>query len=109
MVDTLKALVPLALALALPFGLLVGASQLLRRVTRARDARLADDLITQNKARWRTDTGKPDGKPMDQADWRRIERAGERRWQETLKAQRRTRKPSDPAHVVEFRDRGRGR
>jgi hypothetical protein len=105
--DTVNIPVLLALAIGLPFGLLMGVSRLLRRVTRTHDRRLADELITQNKARWRTDTGLPDGKPMDRVDWRRMERAGERRWQETLKAQRRTRKPSDAVHVVEFRGRGR--
>lgn len=105
--NTLNALVPLAVALVLPFGLLYGASTLIRYFTSTRDARVVDDLIAANKARWRTENGKPDGKPMDRADWRRIERAGERRWQETLKAQRRTRKPSEPADVVVFRGRNR--
>ena len=107
MEDILNTLARFALAVVVAFGLLFGAAQLLRRVTLARDSRLANELIAANKAHWCTDSGKPDGKLMDHVDWRRIERAGERRWQETLRAQRRTRKPSDSAHVVEFSDRGR--
>ena len=104
MEETLKVLVQLAAAMAILFALLCVVVQLLRRVTCARDARVADELIAKNKASWRTDKH---GKPTDQADLRLIDRAGECRWQETLRAQRRTRKPSDAAHVVEFRERTR--
>lgn len=104
MEEIVRPLIILAVVLAMVFGLLYVVTELLRFATLARDAQLVDDLIDANKARWRTDHH---GRPMDRADWRRINLVGERRWQELLKAQRRTRTPSEPVDVVVFRGRGR--
>lgn len=46
---------------------------------------VVDDLIARNKAT------SLDG--MSEVDWRAIERAGQRRWQETVQAQRRQNRP----------------
>jgi len=105
MKDVVNALILLGLVLGLPWVCSLAVPRLIRRATRASDNRIADELIARNKATWRTDTGTADGTPMDRADWHRINRAGERRWQEALRAQQRTRQPSVPPDLTVVRGR----
>lgn len=86
---TLRALVPLALCLAVPFVVLYGFGRLARWCAGRRDP--IDALITAPK--WCKD-----GEGwMSTVDHQKVNRAGEHRWQETLRAQRRARKPETPA------------
>ena len=78
----------LVLALAIPFLLLYGLGRLSRWYVGRRDP--IDALIGTPK--WRKDG---DGY-MDTVDHQKLARAGEVRWQETVRAQRKTRKPAPP-------------
>lgn len=97
--ETLKAVGSLAAAVVLPLVVLCGVSQLARRLTRARDNKLVDELIAAKGAKQIAG--------METIDWQKLDRAGERRWQEALRGQRRARKPTEPADVVVFRERAR--
>jgi len=83
---TLRTLVPLALCLAVPFALLYGLGRISRWYANRHDP--IDTLIKE--PRWRKDGDAY----MDTMDWSKSDRAGERVWCETLRAQRRTRRPA---------------
>ncbi len=76
---TVRDLLPLALAVVTPVALVCAAVHLSRWYDGRRDP--IESLITKP----RPCAG------MEQVDWSKAERAGEVRWQETLRAQRRTR------------------
>lgn len=97
MEDAVTLILPLLAAILGSALLLVGGGRVLRALTRRQDARKADELIAANKAHWCTDDGTPDGTPMDRPDQQKIARAGERRWQQTLRGQRLARKPQGTA------------
>lgn len=79
---TLRILVPLALCLAVPFAVLYGLSRLSRWYL------ARHDQIEIRPPRWCKDGDSF----MNTMDWQKANRAGERRWQETLRAQRKARK-----------------
>ena len=81
-----------------PFAALYGVARLSRWLADQRDP--IDELIAQNAAT------KRDG--MATVDWQKADRAGERRWQDTLRGQRRTRrrvKPTSAPNVIMMRKR----
>lgn len=80
---TLRALVPLVLAVVAPVVLAYVAGRFSRWHAGRRDP--IDALIAKNAATPRAG--------MKQVDWQKTEKAGETRWQETLRAQRKTRRP----------------
>lgn len=100
---TLRELVPLVVAVGGPILALYGLSRLSRWWTGRHDP--IDALITpprwcKSKEGW-----------MDTADSQKVERAGELRWQEALRGQRRTRRRPQPAprpaNVIAMRDKRR--
>ena len=93
----MRLILPIVAVFVAPILLVLGGARLIRLLTNREANRKADELIMANRARWCEER---DGTPMDHADWPRIEREGERRWQEMLRAQRRTRKPVEPRMVV---------
>ena len=90
---------PLVVTIAVPFAALYGLSRLARWLAWRRDP--IEALITP--PRWCKDGDRW----MDAVDPRKVERAGERRWQETLRAQRKARKRPRtlPKNVIEMRRR----
>ena len=86
---TLSSLVPLVACLAVPFALLYGMGRLSRWFATRHDP--IDALIKE--PRWVKDGDTY----MNTCDRQKLNRAGEIRWQETLRAQRKTRKPKPKA------------
>lgn len=86
-----------------PFVLVYGVGRFSRYLAARRDP--IDDLIGANRATW-CDGVDRDGVDLSKPNQRQTERAGEQRWQETLRAQRRSRKPADP-RIVPFEERRR--
>ena len=85
-------------ALLVPVLVIYGAGHLSRWYAGRVDP--VERLIAQNAARWCLDA---EGKPMSTYDPKMVERAGERVWQQTLRAQRKTRQPLAPvARVRDF-------
>ena len=83
----------------LPFAVIYGVARLSRWLADEQDP-MIDELIAQNAAT------KRDG--MTIVDWQKTDRAGERRWQDTLRGQRRTRRrvtPKSAPNVVTMRKR----
>ena len=80
---TLRTLLPLALVVIVPTALVYAVVRLSR--WQAGRADNIDALIAKNAATF--------GKDMARMDWAKADRAGEIRWQETLRAQRKTRRP----------------
>lgn len=93
--------------LGLPFAALYGLHKLSRWYAGRRDP--IDTLI--RAPRWCVRAHGADGQPtawMNRLDAQKMERAGEVRWQETLRAQRKARKPvprSRPTLVKDARRR----
>ena len=85
----------LVVTLAVPFAALYGLSRLSRWAAGRRDPIHA--LITKNAA-----TPRPG---MEKVDWPKVERAGERKWQDTIRGQRRTRRQQTPTTVVDIRSK----
>ena len=81
----------LVVALAGPWLLFKGLSQMARWWQGRSDD--VDALIHRAGARWCADGH---GGFLDKPDYRELNRAGERRWQEALEAQLRTRPPETP-------------
>ena len=69
--------------------------ELYERLTRRRDAELAEHLIRHNAATFVSG--------CERVDWRKLNRTGERRWIEVLRAQRRSQK--DDGRVSRFPSR----
>lgn len=85
---TLRDASVLVVFVAVPVALCYGLGYLARWSAGRRDP--IDTLITAPK--WCKDGAAW----MDRVDEQKVARAGERRWQETLRAQRKTRKPPTP-------------
>ena len=94
---TLRQLIPLVAFVAVPFAVLYGFGRLSRWYLGRRDPIGA--LIKAPK--WCED-GR--GGWMNTVDSQKAERAGERRWQEALRAQRKARKPAQkpPKNLVQM-------
>ena len=91
---TVRDAVILATFMLVPFVGLYGLSRFSRWYLGRTDN--IDELIAKNAFRWRKDG---DGF-MDTCDHQKLSRAGELRWQEILRAQRRTRKRPDPEKIM---------
>ena len=89
--------VPLVLAVGVPFAALYGLHRLSRWLTGRRDP--IDALIAHNAA-----TSIPG---FQRVDWQKADKAGERKWQETLRGQRKARKRPRkvPKNVIDIRRR----
>lgn len=98
---TLRDAAVLVAFVAVPMAMLCGFGYLARWIAGRRDD--VDALIHAKGARWRPDGH---GGLMNVVDWQKAERAGARRWHETLRAQRRRvqklNKPAKPAEVRRF-------
>lgn len=81
----LTAVMPLVAAVTIPFVVLYAGVRLSRWLAGRCDP--IDALIANNAATWCEDG---DGK-MDRMDWHKADRAGEHRWQQALRAQRKVR------------------
>ena len=94
---TLRDLLPLVACIAVPLGLLYGFGRLSRWIAGRLDP--IDALIAQNAA--------APVAGMDRVDWQKAEKAGERVWCETLRAQRKARKKPrskpQPKNVVDIK------
>lgn len=89
----------LVVTLAVPFAAFYGLHRLSRWHAGAQDP--VDALIAKNAAQPR------DG--MDRVDWNKTDRAGEARWQDTLRAQRRTRTRDIQPRILPMNGTRKGR